>query len=354
MRRVLLVVLAVALVAGCLQPKAPAVDASPAAEVPVTSQRMGAAVGPDLNATTAAPPRLIEGEWWRIKFSGYLASNEELVRVVANATPGGYVMGMPHAAWMKEAIAFHAPAFGEVGRDLSYDTHNRKFQPLRFPLRQGDTWETAFANGTMEATVVSADQYTAHITLQPPPSPPQPTDPALALLLGPFASAGNINLTYDARQHEIVHMDSAIGSWDVVAHGFAFAGWVTVPAMVHTAIDYGVFPGATDVPQPTRTVHVDPMFNRITVVQAAIAVTPGVVRVSATPPDKQEHVTQQVGAPGMSFSFFEVADPGGDWTQQDVVAGVGATYTMGIAYQQYDILVPGGERRPTHSHAVER
>src|SRR5688500_5529588 len=49
----------------------------------------GPAVGPDLDATTGAAPRLVVGEWWRIRFASsfYDTPDVEFVRVVANATP---------------------------------------------------------------------------------------------------------------------------------------------------------------------------------------------------------------------------------------------------------------------------
>src|SRR5687767_5272473 len=81
----------------------------------------GPAVGPDLNATTAAAPRLVAGEWWRIRFDSTIDGVPvEVVRVVAHADEDGYIMGMPHEGWYKEAIAYHAPAFGDVGLNLSY------------------------------------------------------------------------------------------------------------------------------------------------------------------------------------------------------------------------------------------
>jgi hypothetical protein len=65
-------------------------------------------------------------------------------------------------------------------------------------------------------------------------------------------------------------------------------------------------------------------------------------------------VTEVIGAAGFGFGIHEVANPGGDWLQEDLAVGAGGTYTMGIAYQQYDILVPEGDRRPTHGHEVVR
>jgi hypothetical protein len=341
------------LLAGCTAATPPAEDAQDPGLVPVTEMKRGAAVGPDLNATTASEPRLIEGEWWRIHFTGAFYAQDDLIRVVANATPQGYIFGMPHSSWMKEAIAYHAPAFGNVGRDLSYDVHNERFEPLQFPLVAGKTWQTRFVQSDYTATVESADQYTATVRFDPPPSAsPDPTTQAICLLGVPCE--GGIRLTYDARLHEVAKMESPIGSWEVIDHGYSFEGWVTVPEGAHTAIDYGVFGPDQSNPLPTRTVHVDDSFNRITVMHAIFAASPGYYKVASTSPDGQTFTTEVVGPATAKFELFEVANPGGDWQQEDVTAGAGGTYTMGIAYQQYDILVPHGDRRPTHSHEVVR
>jgi hypothetical protein len=342
--------LAVALLAGCAQPAAVAPGPDQADAVPVTFAGKGPAVGPDLTATTAAAPRLVEGEWWKIRFTGALYTSDDLIRVVANATPDGYVFGMPHSAWIKEAIAYHAPAFGDVSPALSYSVHNKVFEPLRFPLTAGATWETNFA-GPYTATVESADAHTAVIRYDAPAST-DPTSTALCLLGTPCG--GTIRMTYDAGLHEVSKMESALGGWEVVAHGFQFSGWVSVPQGEHTAIDYGTFGPAADNPLPMRTIHVDESFNRITVLHFILGMSPGEFRLTSTAPNGKVFVTELTGASGSKFSLFEVADPGGDWKQEDLTVGVGATYTMGIAYQQYDILVPDGDRRPSHGHEVVR
>jgi hypothetical protein len=349
-RLALLAVALAALLAGCSSPPVQAPEQS-AAAVPISLMKTGPAVGPDLNATLAAPPRLVEGEWWRIRFDGGLYVSDDLVRVVANATPDGYVFGMPHEGWIKEAIAYHAPAFGDVAPDLSYMVHNHRFEPLRFPLEAGASWPTLFGGTNYTATVESADDHSATIRVEPPPST-DPTSTAVCSLGMPCD--GTMRFTYDARVHEVTHMESPIGSWDVVAHGYEFRGWVSVPRGEHTAIDYGTFGPQQDNPLPTRTIHVDDHFNRMTVLHGVIALSPGEFRLTSTAPDGESFVTEVTGAAGTRFEIFEVANPGGEWTQEDLAVGVGATYTMGIAYEQYDILVPSGERRPTHSHEVLR
>jgi hypothetical protein len=54
------------------------------------------------------------------------------------------------------------------------------------------------------------------------------------------------------------------------------------------------------------------------------------------------------------MKFYEASNPDGEWHLEDVVGGPGATYTMGMAYHQYDIRLPDGARRADHSHPVIR
>lgn len=350
------------LAAGCAQPAATeAPEAQPTPAVAIVEDRpdatfgevvTGPAVGPDLDATTAAAPVLVEGEWWRIAFRSDAYQTSEVVRVVAAVEPEGYVFGMPHEGWYKEAIAYHAPAFGDVAADLSYGVHNERFEPVRFPLVAGATWETVFAMQPLVATVESADAYTAVIRFRSPPGEPQPTDVAMGAL--GMAASGDMVLTYDARQHEIVRFESFLGTWEVVEHGYGFEGWVTVPRGEHTAIDYGQFlPVTPGEPIVMRTQEVSGGFNRMTLMHAIFPLAPGAYRIRSVAPDGTEFLTESVlGAP--TFRFYEASDPDGTWQLEDVVGGPGATYSMGIAYHQYDIQLPEGARRSDHSHPVVR
>lgn len=313
----------------------------------------GPEVGPDLEATTAAPPRLVEGEWWRIRFAGaFYQQTIEVVRVVADVNEDGYIVGMPHDGWLKEAIAYHSPAFGDVNFDLSYDTHNERFEPVRFPLVEGATWETKFALSPMVATVESADEYTATISFKSPESEPSP-EWTLMGALGVLPEDTGMLLTYDARMHEIVKMESFVGTWEVVAHGYDFEGWVTVPRGEHTAIDYGTFGPASAEHNPApRKIDVNGGFNRLTMMHVIIPLAPGSYQIHDVTPDGTEFVTDTMK--DLVIKFYESSEPNGRWTVQDVVGGAGVTYSMGIAYHQYDIRLPDGLRRTDHSHPVIR
>lgn len=351
------------LLAGCAQPadNPPAATTLPVVIVddrPDTSfgdVATGPTAGPDLAATTAEAPRLVRGEWWKIRFdSQFFVGKPEMVRVVADATSDGYVFGMPHEGWFKEAIAYHAPAFGDVGLDLSYETHNQRFEPVKFPLVEGATWKTIFATTEYTATVERADATTATIRFDPKPSEPQPTDAAFAAL-SPFGATGIMRVEYDARQHEVVKLVSDIGQWQVVDHGYDFQGWVTVPRAIHTAIDYGQFlPATPGEPAVKRTKMVEGGYNRLTIVHGIFALGPGAYRITSTSPNGTAFVTEHVGGQSFTLKFYEASSPDGEWQLEDVVGGPGATYTMGMAYHQYDVRLPDGVIRTDHSHPVIR
>lgn len=357
--------LAALALAGCAQPSAAPPTLTPdAPSVQIDADRpdttfgeiaTGPAAGPDVNATTRMAPRLVAGEWWRIQFkSEFYKETSEVVRVVGAVVSDGYVFGMPHEGWYKEAISYHAPAFGDVALDLSYETHNVRFEPVRFPLTKGATWKTVFATQNFTAMVETADEHTATIRFDPPPADPQPTDPVFNAL-NPFGDDGSIRLTYDARQHEVVKFESSIGTWEVVEHGYDFTGWVTVPRAAHTAIDYGQFlPATPGGPVVTRTQALAGGFNRLTLMHVIVPLGPGAYHIRSISPNGTEFKTESIAGQTITLKFYEASKPDGEWKLEDVVGGPGATYTMGMAYHQYDIRLPDGAKRADHSHAVIR
>ena len=309
----------------------------------------GPVAQPDLNATLDAAPKLIAGEWWRLRFANSLSGSEErdVVRVVAAVEPGGYIVGMPHEGWAKELISYHSPALGDVGLDLSYPVHNEIFQPVKFPLTVGATWETTFALAPYVGKVESVEGTKASITLTPT-GEPQPTDPVFALF---GFSAVPITIVYDASMHEVVKFGSSIGGYEVVEHGYDYAGWVTIPRGEHTAIDtFQLGPASQSEIPGARTIPVSGGYNRMTLLQGIFPLGPGVYKTSSIAPDGTEFVAEAINEPVIKFS--EARDPDGAWTLENTIVGPAATYSMGIAYHQYDIRLPDGARRSDHSHPV--
>jgi hypothetical protein len=52
--------------------------------------------------------------------------------------------------------------------------------------------------------------------------------------------------------------------------------------------------------------------------------------------------------------FYEASRPDGEWKLEDIVGDPGASHTMGMAHQQYEVGLPDGARRPDYSHLVIR
>jgi hypothetical protein len=352
------------LVAGCVAPAAPVEPAEvPVQEVQIGDRpdptfeavETGSAAEADEAATLAAPPQLKVGEWWRIRSAPFNGEPVEYLRVIAAVQDAQYVVGMPHEGWFKEAVAYHSPAFGDVAADLSYMTHNVRFEPVRFPLTEGATWDTSFATVPVRAAVHVVDEAVAQIEFRTIAGEPEPTDtvmgPLMDLLMGDDFSDLVFLLTYDARQHEIVKFESAIIGYEVIEHGYGFEGWVTVPRGMETPIDQGP---SLPAGHETATIPVAGGFNRLTMMHFTGGATPGVYRVRTVAPDGTEHVSEVLGAAAMTVQFFEASNPDGDWTLETLVAGMGGAYAMGIAYHQYDIHLPDGAKRADHSHKVIR
>jgi hypothetical protein len=235
----------------------------------------------------------------------------EVVRLVADITETGYIRGMPLEGWLKEAICFRRPSFGDVGSDPAYPTHNAMFSPVQFPLVLGNTWETMFAAATYVAVVEFADEYTA--TIRYGPDECDSPDAQISNLV--FAAGGSMMLEYDARQHEIVGMEGGLGTWEVVEHGYGYEGWVTVPRGEDTAIDYGVLgPASNQTDVRERTLEVTGNFNRMTMMHfvGTMNDSPGQLEVRQVTPDGDEWITASSGA--ATIEFFQANYSVGTWT----------------------------------------
>jgi hypothetical protein len=102
-------------------------------------------------------------------------------------------------------------------------------------------------------------------------------------------------------------------------------------------------------------VTVEGGFNRLTMMHAVFGPenVPGRYEVRDVDPAGTEMVTEYQGA-GFHVEFYETNVVDGVWQTGSTAAGLGATYHMGIAYFQYDIHLPDGQRRADHGHGVIR
>lgn len=376
MRRALALVLVSTLaLAGCFSAVDEPVDAATNGSITIDENRpeptfndipaadLGFVAAPDANATLLAAPQLQEGEWWRIELvDGLTGTTTQFVRVVAAVEDDLYVFGMPHEGWWKEAVIFHSPGFGDVNKDLSHRAHDVPFQPLKFPLEEGATWETAWESpAPITATVAVETPTTARITFTG-------TNCGPAGLFGqcPNPSEGVVaELVYDATMHEVVEATFQTHTWRVLEHGYGFEGWITVPRAEHLTFFHGriggpvvdIFQGQTLAP-PMETVNIAGGYNRVSFILGAGNILPpgigGAYRETATAPDGTAYTLESIPGGPFTIQFFEHSDPDGDWNLEHLVAGPGYAFIEGIAYHQYDIHQPSGDIRSDHSHEVVR
>ena len=357
------ILIVLALAAGCVE-TSPGEPSAPAATGNLTvgdrpeptfgQVALGPVAAPDLNATLAAPPRLVPGEWWRIHFTSPLTGVEvEFVRVVGAVDGDTYVIGMPHEGWYKEAVIYHTPCFGDVGSlDLGCRAHNIPFAPLQFPLTDGATWTTQFERPPdLKANVKLLSPTEAEILF---------TDPDGKV---------EIEMVYDAKIHEVRSFKHAIAVWEVVEHGYGFEGWITIPRGEHLVFEHGRVgapvvglkpfaaaplgePGA-----PIESVEISGGYNRVSFILAVgnvVGAPGGAYRETATAPDGTVYSMESIPGAPLTFQFFEHKDPDGTWELEHLAAGPGIAFIEGIAYHQYDIHLPSGDVRSDHSHEVIR
>jgi hypothetical protein len=353
----LLVVLA--LLAGCVstppeEPTAPVAAANVTVgdrPDPVFGEvALGPVAAPDLNATLLAAPKLVPGEWWRIRFTSPLTGVDvEFIRVVGAVDGDAYVVGMPHEGWYKEAVVYHTPCFGDVvAADLGCRAHNIPFAAVKFPLTEGATWVTQFERPPdLTATVKVVSPTEAEIT---------------------YADAdGNVHIeaVYDATIHEMRSFKHAIAVWEVVEHGYGFEGWITIPRAEELVFEHGrvgtpatmMNPIGTPA-APVESVEISGGYNRLSFILAvgnALGVDQGgAYRMTATAPDGTVYQMESIPGAPMTIQFFEHKDPDGVWDLEYLAVGPGIAFIEGIAYHQYDIHLPDGAIRSDHSHEVIR
>lgn len=130
----LLVLAALLATSGCLQ----ATDVTS----PSSSMRARATVDPSPEQPIEAPSWVV-GEWWKwsVSFAGYAPF--EIETSVSKADPDAYVVATTDVTSYAHALSLHLVPIGRVQRsDLSWDAHGLPVSLLRFPLTDGQSWET--------------------------------------------------------------------------------------------------------------------------------------------------------------------------------------------------------------------
>lgn len=341
--RVLLVALAVALLLpGCVQ-QGPAAAVTPAAatnasdhELNLVPLEAGTRDAVDAPPGLDAPPVWRQGEWWTVRVKdGFDGAVYEGTRVVAGREGASYLVGMPKDKWSNELMVLHVPGFGQVNQsDLSFDIHNARFEPLKFPLTEGREWDTKFEGRPLHATVHVENPTTAIVSLQ--------------------GKNDHMNVTYDATLGEASKMViDNYATLEVTGHGFDYTGVVTVPHMFELVFQNARIAGALDISQkpapPSETVKVDSTYDRVSFVLIVGTILPapaasGYYKETATGPDGKTFTLEMLPSePGpLKLAFFQADKPGGEWRFDHVAAGPGLTLAEGIAYHVYNVDMPTG------------
>lgn len=111
-----------------------------------------------LRAGDVEEPRWNVGDWWTYTVSSdTIALEGEVTLVVAEVRSDGYTLGIPTDADATAALLYHMPAIGPISRDLSYDVHETRFEPARWPLSEGKTWDTTWISATVKLTAHQND-----------------------------------------------------------------------------------------------------------------------------------------------------------------------------------------------------
>jgi hypothetical protein len=295
--------------------------------------------------TLAEAPRWRLGEWWTYRIRDQFTGNTfEVTRIVAGTMGQDYLVGFPVDAFSNDALVLHLPGVGDVAQaDLSFEVHDARFHPLRFPLEAGDSWTTQFEgrNGTMLVESTSGGS---------------------AVLAGSGQGWG-MNLTYDAEAGDLVRL-SYPGYMDLelVAHGYGHQGDVRVPHAHDLVFFHGRVAGPlglgleprTDQPI-TEEVVVPEGYDRLSFALIAgnvlLGATPqgeplpasGVYRERATSPDGTVYELVVLPSdPALRVTFHGSDAPAGTWQLEHAALGPGLAFIEGIGYHSIDVRLPEG------------
>lgn len=303
--------------------------------------------------TLDAAPQWRLGEWWTYHMQDRLSGKSlDFTRVVAgeDKQAGTYLVGFPIDEFSNDVMLFHIPGYGDISqRDLSYETHDKVFQPLQFPLAEGATWPMEFEGAAKgQAVAARPGDGTAQVTME-------------------VSNYGFINATYDPTIGEIKVMDiKGYARYEVTGHGYNWKGVVRVPHAHDLIFQHGRLAAVFDVRDPlipptprttTETVDIAAGYDRVSFIIAlgtgpflgtpnpepAQVVPTGFYRETVTSPNgTQFQLTLMPNEGNFKIESYGATDPTGTWTLEHIAGGPGVAFVEGIAYHSIDVDLPSG------------
>lgn len=334
------------LLAGCIGPSTAPETLEPVhGDEGILAIRGDAAPGDLANA-----PEWRTGQWWRWQVEDHYSDvlffgdeqvpdeSYEVVQVVVGQRDGRYILGMPADDWQEAPINHHFPAMCDIGMDdLSWDLHNTKFHPLRFPLQEGDSWTTSWWRNPVEMTVTDVEGQTATVRR------------------GDTEDA----FVYDATLGNFARIDlPGYATMEVVDHGLDFEGdviacWEVDEVLVDGRCVGGlsVGPGGLDLAgfrfdaTPATSWYLAGAYDRLAFVlqlgHGADAGPPMEIRMTA--PDGTEYAAalgpQESGV--LHVHNHGHADPGGVWEMVFLAPDYGCVIVEAMAYHAAEVSLHG-------------
>lgn len=300
-------------------------------------------------ATLEEPPEWRVGDWWTATVTTVFTGQEHTATfVVADRHGDTYHVGLAADEFSDGAILTGWPPLGEVSAtDLSFSLHEERFQPLKFPLQEGTTWQTTYeAREGFEAEVVSAGGGVAEVGMTR----------ELQTAFG--SSTTTMNITYDASARTVTAVEDDQGrTYEVTDHGTGYEGEVIVPHGREQHLDarvLGAFDGiaagtAVAGPASSTTISQPEASVRLLVGSVPVggAAPPGYYQEVAQPPSGEAFQMTSTGAQGLSEGFLHADDAAGQWQFQHVAGGFGGVATEIVAYEPITVTLDGNATAST-------
>lgn len=340
--------------AGCLagggDPQADPSAAEAGAEAPGSDTSGGDGAGSaGANATTRPEATLEEapgwrvGDWWTATVTSVFTGQEHTTTfVVADRHGDTYHVGLAAEDFSDGAVLAGWPPVGEVAAsDLSFRLHGERFQPLKFPLREGTSWQATYeAREGFEAQVVSAGAGVAEIAMT------REVQTAFG------STTSSMNLTYDASAQAITAVEDDQGrTYEVTDHGTGYEGKVVVPHGREQHLDarvLGAFEGiavTTNVAGPTSSTTISKPEASLRLLVGSVPVggtpPPGLYQEVAQAPSGEAFQMASAGTQGLSESFLHADEAAGRWEFQHVAGGFGGVATEIVAYEPIEVTLDG-------------